>query len=236
MTSPAAGGYAPKRAEAVVDRLGREMMSGELAPGAVLLLDEIERRFGVSRTVARDAVKELEGLGMLVGRRRVGLQIRERSEWSVFHPRVIAWRMASSERRSQLLSLTELRLGLEPRAAELAAERRTPAQAQDLLRLAERLDLTGRAGEMDAYLRADITFHRIVFEATANEFFIALSPSVEAALSSRTGEGLMPSAPSVHSFALHKDVATSIGERDAVGAERSMRALLADVVTEVGGT
>lgn len=225
--------YAPKRAAMVVDLLGREITSGALAPGSTMRLDDVESRFGVSRTLARDAVKELEGLGLIVSRRRVGLQIQEPAQWRVYDPKVIAWRVASDRREAQLTSLTELRVGIEPAAATLAATRRTGEQADRLLDLAAELDTAGRAHDDDAYLRADVAFHGLILEATRNEFFVALVPSVHAALTSRTREGLMPPSAVVESFELHRAVAEAIERRDPAAAGAAMRRILIDVIDEV---
>ena len=49
----------------VVDQLGADIVSGDLAEGERFRLGDVEKRFGISRTVAREAMRALEHLGMV---------------------------------------------------------------------------------------------------------------------------------------------------------------------------
>lgn len=75
--------------------LGPAIASGELPEGTVLRAEELEERFGVSRTVVREAVRILEGMRLVASRRRVGITVQPRSDWDVFDPLVIRWRLAA---------------------------------------------------------------------------------------------------------------------------------------------
>ncbi|MGH3950638.1 MAG: hypothetical protein ACRDSE_16225, partial [Pseudonocardiaceae bacterium] len=55
--------------------------------------DAEQDRHGVSRTVARETMRVLESMGLVVSRRRVGITVRPLGEWNVFDPRVIWWRL-----------------------------------------------------------------------------------------------------------------------------------------------
>ena len=55
----------------VVDRLGAEIVGGDIAEGERFRLGDVEKRFGISRTVAREAMRTLEHLGMVRSGRRV---------------------------------------------------------------------------------------------------------------------------------------------------------------------
>lgn len=65
----------------ILDALGADLASGALAPGQVLSSERLEERYGVSRTVVREAVRVLEQLGIVHSRRRVGISIRPQQEW-----------------------------------------------------------------------------------------------------------------------------------------------------------
>jgi DNA-binding FadR family transcriptional regulator len=112
----------------VLDALGQEIVSGTTPVGAVVRIDQLDERFGVSRSVVREAVRVLSSMGLVETRRRLGVRVRPRTQWNVFDPRVIRWRLDGPDREDQLLSLGELRRGFEPVAAELAADRATPDQ------------------------------------------------------------------------------------------------------------
>ena len=55
---------------AVVNRLGEDIVSGRLESGAVLSSEQLETRYGASRSVMREAIRVLEQLGMAASRRR----------------------------------------------------------------------------------------------------------------------------------------------------------------------
>ncbi|MEU8344260.1 FCD domain-containing protein [Spirillospora sp. NPDC048832] len=211
----------------VLDRLGMQITSGELGAGAVLRIEELESRFGVSRSVVREAIRVLESMGMVTSRRRVGVTVAERARWSVFHPQIIGWRLEGADRDAQLRSLGELRRGLEPVAAALAARRATPAQCGTLTGAVMDMAVHGRSGDLESYLTADVLFHRTLLEASGNEMMAALS-GVVAVLAGRTHHHLMPAHPEPAAIRWHAEVAQAVQAGDAEAAERAMR----DIVDE----
>jgi DNA-binding FadR family transcriptional regulator len=212
----------------LLDRLGRLLAAGELAPGTVLRAEELEARYGVSRTVVREAVRVLESMGMVRSRRRVGTVVAEPARWNVFDPMVIRWRLAGPHRDDQLRSLTELRAGFEPVAAGYAARRATPAQCGALTGAVMDMAVHGRSGDLEAYLDADVVFHRTLLEASGNEMLAALADVVAEVLAGRTHHGLMPATPNPEAIRLHADVAQAVQSGDAVAARRAMDAIVAE--------
>ena len=77
----------------MLDRIGTEITSGARPVGTVLTLEGIGVEYGVSRSVAREAVRVLESMGLLASRRRVGATVQPRTGWNLFDPRVVAWRL-----------------------------------------------------------------------------------------------------------------------------------------------
>jgi DNA-binding FadR family transcriptional regulator len=212
--------------EQVLARLGPALVSGELPEGTVLRIDEIMKGHDVSRTVARDVVKVLESLQLVTTRRRVGVTVRPRSEWSLFDPRLIRWRLAGPDRARQLRSLSELRRGVEPVAAALAAVHVNPEQCGKLTAAVIGMSVTGKQGDLAAYLQHDMAFHCTLLEASGNDMFAALASVVGEVLAGRTRHGLMPAHPEPAATRLHADVAEAVASGDAVGAERAMRAIV----------
>lgn len=212
----------------LLDSLGRRIAAGELPEGAVLRTEELAAGSAVSRTIAREAVRVLESLGMVTSRRRVGVTVAPRAAWNVFAPMIIRWRLAGSDRTAQLRSLSELRAGFEPVAARYAADRATPEQCGLLTGAVMDMAVHGRSGDLDAYLDADVRFHRALLEAAGNEMFAALSGVVAEVLAGRTRHGLMPARPEQAAIRLHGDVAEAIRAGDADGAERAMTAIIGE--------
>ncbi|TDD84505.1 FadR family transcriptional regulator [Actinomadura darangshiensis] len=212
----------------VLDRLGVLITSGTLPAGEVLRIEQLEDRFGVSRSVIREAIRVLQSMGMVTSRRRVGIIVAARSAWNLFDPLIIGWRLDGAGRDEQLRSLGELRRGLEPVAAALAARRATPAQCGTLTGAVMEMAVHGRSGDLEAYLTADILFHRTLLEASGNEMMGALSGVVAAVLAGRTHHHLMPVHPEPAAIRWHAEVAQAVQSGDADAARRAMR----DIVEE----
>jgi DNA-binding FadR family transcriptional regulator len=222
--------------ENVLTALGAQIVSGGLQPGQVLTLDDVSAQHGVSRSVAREAIRVLESMGMVASRRRVGLTIQPSDQWNVFDPRVIRWRLESGDRAAQLVSLSELRLGFEPAAAALAAQRANPHQCRIMAAAVSDMVMHGRSGDLESYLLADKVFHQTLLEASGNEMFRALNGVVAEILTGRTHHGLMPETPNPEAIALHDEVARAIRLRDDAGAERAMRAIIDEAKSGVTET
>jgi DNA-binding FadR family transcriptional regulator len=206
--------------------LGEAIVSGRYAAGDVLTLDGVSAQHGVSRSVAREAIRVLESMGMVGSRRRVGITIQPSHTWNVFDPRLIRWRLDAGDRAAQLISLSELRRGFEPAAAALAARRADPHQCRIMAAAVSDMVMHGRSGDLEAYLLADKVFHRTMLEASGNEMFRALDGVVTEVLTGRTHHGLMPATPNPMAIELHDEVARAIRMRDEAGAEKAMRAII----------
>ncbi len=219
----------------VLTALGESIVSGRYEPGQVLTLDGVSATQGVSRSVAREAIRVLESMGMVAARRRVGLTIQPSTNWNVFDPRVIRWRLGAGDRAAQLISLSELRRGFEPAAAALAARRADPHQCRIMAAAVSDMVVHGRSGDLDAYLLADKVFHRTLLEASGNEMFRALYDVVAEVLAGRTHHGMMPPQPNPAAIELHDEVARAIRLRDEAAAERAMRAIIDEAASAVAG-
>ncbi|WP_085911805.1 FadR/GntR family transcriptional regulator [Pseudonocardia autotrophica] len=215
----------------VVDRIGALVAGGGVPPGTVLRADELGERYGVSRTVVREAVRVLESMGLVQSRRRVGTTVAPRERWNVHDPQVIRWRLDGSERAEQLRSLAELRRGVEPVAASLAAARATPEQCGELVGAVMDMAVYARSGDLAAYLEADIRFHRTLLAASGNEMLAALGGTVAEVLAGRIRHHLMPAHPEPSAIRLHGDVADAIRCGDGTAAETAMRAILTEAAS-----
>jgi DNA-binding FadR family transcriptional regulator len=213
--------------------LGSAIVSGEYPPGQVLTLEGVSAQHGVSRSVAREAVRVLESMGMVESRRRVGITIQPAHKWNVFDPVLIRWRLEAGDRAAQLVSLSELRRGFEPAAAALAARRADPHQCRIMAAAVSDMVVHGRSGDLEAYLLADKIFHQTLLEASGNEMFRALNGVVAEVLAGRTHHGMMPDQPNPAAIELHDQVARAVRLRDEEGAERAMRAIIDEAVSAV---
>lgn len=210
----------------VLDQIGAELTSGQLAPGAVFSTETLMQRYGVSRTIARGVIKVLEQHGVLTSRRRVGLTVQPSSSWDALSPLIVGWRLNSVELSVQLRELSELRSGIEPVAARLAAARATPEQRHRLLAAVGGMASTGREGDLETYLGHDVTFHTTLLESSGNAVLASLAPLVSTVLDFRTHRYLMPSTPEPEAVRWHFAVAEAISVGDGEAAAENMRLIV----------
>lgn len=216
----------------VLDKLGEEIVSGTMPTGHTFTLQDLSTRFGISRTVAREAMRALEQLGLVSSSRRVGIRVLPAENWAVFDRSVIAWRLASAEQRNaQITSLDALRTAVEPVAAGLAAVNAKPEHVERLQEIASKLVTLSEqgAGNTPEFLDSDKEFHTLLLVASGNEMFTALAEPIMNVLEGRTRYGIMPDDPEVNTMRIHIELANQIAAGNAKAAEDASRRLLSGV-------
>ncbi|WP_246168360.1 FadR/GntR family transcriptional regulator [Arthrobacter luteolus] len=211
----------------IIEVVGRDIVTGVLAPGKRLTLVGLQEQFGVSRTVVRDCMQILEAMNLVYSKRRIGIVVLEPERWNVYDPRIIRWRLAGPGRSSQFRSLTELRIAVEPLAAAGAARAASEEQRRSLQDLAERMRRD--AHDPEAFLAADIAFHTLILQASGNEMFASLREVFAEVLSGRSRQNLMPAGPRPEALDLHAGVADAVGREDPAAARAQMAELLVEV-------
>jgi DNA-binding FadR family transcriptional regulator len=210
----------------VLDELGAEICSGRRDAASTLTLDDVERLFSVSRSVARETVRVLEALGLVVSRQRVGIIVQPEAVWNTFDARVIRWRMSSPERDAEIRALAELRLAVEPEAARLAAERAQPSDAAALVGVAAEMWAAYEQGDAERFHTLDLAFHARLLSISGNHLFARLDSVVGETLAGRHSHELDPAQPTQTSAQLHAAVAAAIQRHRPDDAAAAMRRLL----------
>ncbi|MTD16495.1 FCD domain-containing protein [Nakamurella sp. YIM 132087] len=214
--------------DSVVQRWGAEIVDGTLPTGSRVVADEAAERFGVSRSVIREAVRVLESMGLLATRRRVGITVQPPEGWNPFDPNIIRWRLAGPDRDAHLRSLGELRGAVEPLAARLAAERADPEDCGRLTAAVIGMSATARAADGAAYLGHDADFHRALLRASGNPMLAGLSQVVVEVLAGRTRHALMPRTAVPEAVQWHAAVAAAVQAGDPDAAEEMMRRIIGE--------
>lgn len=214
--------------------LGIEIIEGAWRTDQVITLEEIQNRFGVSRTVAREVTRSLESKGMVTSRRSIGISPQPIEAWKVLDADLIDWRLKSQRRGEQLRTLTQLRMAVEPAAAFGMAMHESVHVRASLLPVAAEMRRTGEAGDLEEYLEHDTEFHRLVLRSSGNELFAALADLVAVVLRGRLEAGLMPERPAEESIAAHEEVAQEMFRGDPEGARRSMERVIQEVRGAIG--
>ncbi len=214
--------------DSVLEKLGLGIVGGAVPAGTRISADDVATRFEVSRTVVREVVRVLESLGLLTVRRRVGITVLDSEHWNSLDPLVIRWQLAGPRRAEQLLVLSELRSGIEPLAARLAAARATPAQCGKLTAAVIGMSATSRSADSDAYLAHDSDFHRTLLAASGNPMLRSMSDIVVEVLAGRTRHALMPHQADPEAIRLHGAVASAVQAGDAAAAEQAMLEIVSE--------
>jgi DNA-binding FadR family transcriptional regulator len=213
----------------VAHDLGGRIMCGELAPGAVLPNEaDFSASLRVSRTALREAIKVLAAKGLVESRPKTGTRVRPRADWNLLDPDVLAWRQEGVPPGAFLGKLTEVRLLIEPGAAELAARRARPAQVaalQAALRdMRDALDLS--PPDYAAYNEADIRFHRTIVQACDNEVLEQVGAIVNTTLLVAFNAAIRVPGLAPSSLPRHQAILDAIRRRQPNRAGAAMRLLV----------
>jgi DNA-binding FadR family transcriptional regulator len=162
--------------------MGVEIVTGTREPGSTLPGEiELAERAGVSRSVIREALRMLSAKGLVDSKPKAGTRVRERHDWNLLDPELLGWMFEGPQPSLKFVrSLFQLRLIVEPAAAELAALNRTTRQLSRMGHSLEEMGAHGLASETGR--AADQSFHAVLLEATDNELLVSLSASIAAAV------------------------------------------------------
>ena len=178
MDSKAAPGRDKEQRESlnhnVAAAIGSEIVSGELPIGAVIPAEpELCLRFGVSRTVVREAIKLLSSKGLLRTGSGTGTWVLPSSDWNFLDPMVFAWVQNSDNSERALRHLFAFRSAVEPAAAAEAARNATLPQ---LYALESALEvMSASRDDFARWIEGDIAFHTAVYIASNNVFMAPLA-------------------------------------------------------------
>lgn len=127
------------------------ILRSELRPGERIVEGQLARELGVAQSTLREALQELEHQGLVTKSDRRG----------TFVTRLTV---------QDLEDLYQVRLQLEPLAAELACRKMKPEHFQQLAEALERMHAAGRERAFVDLLKADLGFHQLIWKFSGNPF------------------------------------------------------------------
>jgi DNA-binding FadR family transcriptional regulator len=222
-TAPASWPKRPARlGTAVVDVLVDRIVAGELEPGTLLPTEpRLSEVFGVSRTVIREAVKNLEQKGLVRARQGQGTRVALPDDWNLLDPMVLEASVRHDKDLRILDDLVEVRRVLEAEMAREAAVRSTSEDREDMRRLLGQL--AADAGTPDRHMLTDLEFHDAIMRASGNRLGRAVVRAIhtEARTSDRYN-GYPVRADCEASDIGHAQIYDRIVEGDPEGAAAAM--------------
>src|SRR6476659_9376654 len=215
-------GRATTRATQVVAAVREALFGKRLKPGDFLGTEkDLAARHGVSRIVARDALRTLEALGIVEIRMGKGGGARVARG----NPRLFAEALAVQLDLTGVSAsaIMDAQRAIETLGAELAADKATDADIAKLRALLRQAEES--IGDLDAFTRLSRDFHLAVAEASHNRVLVVQLISLEHVSWPRRNVTATPKLAR-HILEIHTKLTDLIELRDAAGA----RALMDDHV------
>ena len=202
----------------IISDVRAALLEHRLRPGDVVGTEkDLAARYGVSRIVARDALRSLQALGIAEIKMGKGGGARV----AAGNPRLFAEALAI---QLDLIGVEpgeviDAQRAIECMAAELAAEHATPADHANLQRLLRDAERT--ISERDEYTRLSKAFHFAVAESSHNRVLVVQLVSLDhIAWPSRNTT--LTAAVARRVLDVHKELASLIEMRDPAGARKLM--------------
>ena len=203
-TAPAVGRSRRTLADELRLTLADDIVRGLLLPGAALDETELARRFGVSRTPVREAIRQLAASGLVEVRPHRGAVVARPSE-------------------ERLLGMFEAMAELEALCAGLAAERMTPAERGALEAVHEELRALIQAGDPQRYHEVNEAFHAAIYAGTHNAYLAEMTHATRSRVQPFRRAQFRNLGRLAKSHVEHDRVVLAILRGDRAGAAGAMR-------------
>jgi DNA-binding FadR family transcriptional regulator len=212
----------------LVEQLSAEIQKGTLISGQKLPTEAaIMARFGVSRTVVREAISKLQAGGLVQTRHGIGTFVLTQTDTPAF--RVNPNQLSTLH---DVIALLELRISVETEAAALAAVRRTDSNLQVMQEAM--IAFSNAIEEGRDAVAADFQFHHEIARATQNNHFADMMNSLGAQSIPRSRLETTPTLDAdrlaylrrVHQE--HESILNAIAAQEAESARAAMRTHLSN--------
>nr|WP_296770560.1 FCD domain-containing protein [Rhodococcus sp. (in: high G+C Gram-positive bacteria)] len=201
-----------------VGELVRRITDDEWPVGSTLPSETaLAAELSLGRSTVREAIRELAAKGLVRSRQGAGVYVLSTT---------MPTDVAATVRRASYDDVAEVRIIVEVNAAELAAQRRTPA---DLDRLSVALEERHRCAALsdDEFVDADIQFHGAVVDSAHNpvlaDLFATFVPRLRAALIDYTRDVISREPGAEPDVDLHRELFDAISVGDARAARDAVR-------------
>jgi DNA-binding GntR family transcriptional regulator len=212
LANPPTGGRVARRvrgdgttlAETLRFQLADEIIRGMLAPGTALDETELARRFQVSRTPVREALRQLAASGLVESRAHRGSVVARPSH-------------------ERLIGMFEVMAELEALCASLAAARTTPAERHALAATHEALRALIQNGDPHRYHELNEAFHATIYAGAHNSYLAEITLATRLGVQPFRRAQFRNLGRLAKSHSEHDLVVTAIMRGDRRGAEEAMR-------------
>ena len=226
----------PKAADVLAALLREKILGGTIEEGATLPNErELGVQSGLSRASVREALRILEGEGLITTRigRNGGSAVLRPSSASIERSVGIFIR----GQRIRLEAVLETRAAIEPPSARFAALHRTEADLEKIEKAHATLERASQAEDIPAYIRANLDWHVQVVRASHNELLIAFIAAISQSVYVATDlEGFNSSEVREAVIHAHRRVTDAIKAGDGEAAARRMGRHVSAYIADVSKT
>lgn len=216
-----------KISDDIKERLIGMIQSEELRSGDRLPAErDMAQRFGVSRTTLRDAIRDLELLGLLKVRQGNGSTVRRPNGETLASPFRNLLRICPQS----ATDLLEFRRLLEPQMAALAAKRRTDEHILALETLLKRQEVLVETGKR--LTNEDISFHSLIAQIAGNATTLSILATLQSLLRDLRTKMLTGDQPQL-GYKQHKKIAAAIIAQSEDAARDAMLEHLVSVESSI---
>ena len=226
----------PKAADVLAGILREKILNGSLDEGMPLPNErDLSNQAGLSRASVREALRILEGEGLISTRtgRNGGSAVLRPSSAAIERSVDIFIR----GQRIRLEAVLETRAAIEPPSARFAALHRTDADVDAMELCHVTLQKASQAEDIPAYMRANLDWHVQVVRASHNELLIAFIAAVSQSIYADTDlEGFNSNEVRNAVIRAHRRVMDAIHARDGDAAARRMERHVTAYISDVQQT
>jgi len=190
-------------AEEVFDILRADIMSLRIPPDTRISIDNLARELGVSQTPIREALRQLEAMGLVTKRHYVG------------------YCSAPQLTRRQFDEIFEARLQIEPYAARCAAERMDAATLAQVRDLAVRMRAVASPPSYHRFAEEDSRLHDLIASGSGNAIIREMLSRLYSHF--HIFRLRFQSNPLADVIGEHDKLVAALEARDGAAAEQAMR-------------
>ena len=196
--------YLPLR-DVVFQTLREAILRGTIKPGERLMEIQLSQQLGVSRTPVREAIRMLELEGLVNMTPRKGAAVAAISEKS-------------------LRDVLEVRRALDALSVELACERITEQELEELRQACEEFERVARVSkDASVIARADVALHDIIVRTTGNQRLLQLVNNLSEQMYRYRFVYIKDESRHENLVEEHREIYESIVERDKKRAARAAK-------------
>ncbi|MEV0380389.1 GntR family transcriptional regulator [Nonomuraea sp. NPDC050643] len=203
--------------ESLTDRVRAVILTGDFVPNQRLVEADVCEQFGATRAAVRETFKELAGEGLVEILRNKGARVRAIS-------------------KAEAIEITEVRMVLEGLSAAKAAERVTPAQADELREIIAAMRDAVKANDLDRYSELNAALHAKIREIAGHRTSASIIERLGAQVVRHKFRLARQAGRAGVSLPQHELIVAAIVARDPEAAQTAMQQHLRSVAKALEAT